>query len=125
MLRQVTLLSEALAALGTPVRTRVRVDALMLQQRRLLLEVLTANLALEQPQFALGRFGRLLLLVAHVRLRVVVGAQRPQHTARLLQIVQRAEAAGAQQRRPHGAAVDGPRRPPRVAIGAVEDGRGR
>lgn len=113
VLREVRLLPEPLATLGTPVRPAVRVNPFVLQQGRLLLEVLAAGETLEQPEVAVRALAGLAVLLndvrqprAHVRparvlVRLQVGpavalAQRRQHHARLLQVMQRRETARCQ-----------------------------
>lgn len=108
------LLPEPFPALRTPVRPAVRVDALVLQERRLLLEVLAAGQALEQSQLAAERVLRLfhavLLLLYHVgqrgrsqvlhvtgvlvQLPVHVRPEGREHHAWLLQVVQGGETPG-------------------------------
>lgn len=109
------LLAESLAALGAAVRAAVCVDALVLQQRRLLLEILATRQALEEPQLAVGVLALLALVlllllllqdvwhaahVLHVAVEVFShdglrahGSERRQQHARLLEVVH--EAGGA------------------------------
>lgn len=90
MLGQVRLLAEALAALGASVGARVRVNAFVLQQGALLLEILAAGQALEQTEvrvFGLFRTwgGGLVHLVARQQvghcIRLKAGSTLIQSTA--------------------------------------------
>lgn len=100
------LLPEPLPALWTPVWPTVRMDPLVLKQRRLLLKIFPARQTLEQTQIAVGPLAGLAALLhdvrqpsRHVRCPgtcVLVGVQTGsavtltegrQHHARLLEIV--------------------------------------